>query len=201
MLSLTEIIFLVSDFHLGSKWIYRNHLYMIVTSYSVHNLEFTFFCSQNSLGAVSNAETQRRPSVKSTTTDGGSSTENSLATVDLTSFKENLVQIIQANKDRWKELAAQGMLSQAGVFPPVSTVLPYLQYSTVQNDFCINRTCSLHLSSPQLVYKNAWPHLHFIMLNLVVYFYNPWGTKRFVWAGEEKKCQALQSKELWYSAG
>ncbi|XP_019409805.1 PREDICTED: calcium/calmodulin-dependent 3',5'-cyclic nucleotide phosphodiesterase 1A isoform X3 [Crocodylus porosus] len=64
--------------------------------------------SQNSLGAVSNAETQRRPSVKSTTTDGGSSTENSLATVDLTSFKENLVQIIQANKDRWKELAAQG---------------------------------------------------------------------------------------------
>ncbi|KYO17747.1 hypothetical protein Y1Q_0011439 [Alligator mississippiensis] len=63
--------------------------------------------SQNSLGAVSNAETQRRPSVKSTTTDGGSSTENSLATVDLTSFKENLVQIIQANKDRWKELAAQ----------------------------------------------------------------------------------------------
>ncbi|XP_067154615.1 dual specificity calcium/calmodulin-dependent 3',5'-cyclic nucleotide phosphodiesterase 1A isoform X2 [Apteryx mantelli] len=62
--------------------------------------------SQNSLGAVSNAEAQRRPGFKSTS-DGGTYTENSLATVNLTSFKDNLMQIIQANKERWKELAIQ----------------------------------------------------------------------------------------------
>ncbi|KAM9123966.1 dual specificity calcium/calmodulin-dependent 3',5'-cyclic nucleotide phosphodiesterase 1A [Pangshura tecta] len=63
--------------------------------------------SQHSLGAVSNVDVQRRPSVKSTTSDGGTSTDNSLATVDLSSFKDNLVQIIQENKERWKELAVQ----------------------------------------------------------------------------------------------
>uniref|UniRef100_A0A663DVN2 Phosphodiesterase n=1 Tax=Aquila chrysaetos chrysaetos TaxID=223781 RepID=A0A663DVN2_AQUCH len=62
--------------------------------------------SQNSLGAVSNAEAQRRPSFKSTS-DGGTHTENSLATVDLMSFKDNLMKIIQANKERWKELAVE----------------------------------------------------------------------------------------------
>ncbi|KAM9235123.1 dual specificity calcium/calmodulin-dependent 3',5'-cyclic nucleotide phosphodiesterase 1A [Leptosomus discolor] len=61
---------------------------------------------QNSLGAVSNTDAQRRPSFKSTS-DGGTHTENSLATVDLTSFKDNLMKIIQANKERWKELAAE----------------------------------------------------------------------------------------------
>ncbi|XP_043361377.1 calcium/calmodulin-dependent 3',5'-cyclic nucleotide phosphodiesterase 1A isoform X6 [Dermochelys coriacea] len=63
--------------------------------------------SQHSLGALSNADAQRRPSVKSTTSDGGTCTDNSLATVDLSSFKDNLVQIIQENKERWKELAVQ----------------------------------------------------------------------------------------------
>ncbi|NXW55294.1 PDE1A phosphodiesterase, partial [Eurystomus gularis] len=63
--------------------------------------------SQNSLGAVSNAEAQRRPSFKSTS-DGGTHMENSLATVDLISFKDNLMKIIQANKERWKELAVEG---------------------------------------------------------------------------------------------
>ncbi|XP_054133466.1 dual specificity calcium/calmodulin-dependent 3',5'-cyclic nucleotide phosphodiesterase 1A isoform X2 [Melozone crissalis] len=62
--------------------------------------------SQNSLGAVSNAEAQRRPGFKSTG-DGGTHTENSLATVDLRAFKDNLMKIIQANKERWKELAAE----------------------------------------------------------------------------------------------
>uniref|UniRef100_A0A8B9IL97 Phosphodiesterase n=1 Tax=Anser cygnoides TaxID=8845 RepID=A0A8B9IL97_ANSCY len=62
---------------------------------------------QNSLGAVSNAETQRRHNFKTTASDGGTHTENSLATVDLTSFKNNLMQIIQANKERWKELAEE----------------------------------------------------------------------------------------------
>ncbi|XP_043380935.1 calcium/calmodulin-dependent 3',5'-cyclic nucleotide phosphodiesterase 1A isoform X4 [Chelonia mydas] len=63
--------------------------------------------SQHSLGALSNADAQRRPIVKSTTSDGGTCTDNSLATVDLSSFKDNLVQIIQENKERWKELAVQ----------------------------------------------------------------------------------------------
>ncbi|XP_051478853.1 dual specificity calcium/calmodulin-dependent 3',5'-cyclic nucleotide phosphodiesterase 1A isoform X2 [Apus apus] len=60
--------------------------------------------SQNSLGLVSNAEAQRRPTFKNTS-DGG--TENSLASVDLTSFKDNLMKIIQENKERWKELAVE----------------------------------------------------------------------------------------------
>uniref|UniRef100_A0A8C3J732 Phosphodiesterase n=1 Tax=Calidris pygmaea TaxID=425635 RepID=A0A8C3J732_9CHAR len=62
--------------------------------------------SQSSLGAVSNAEAQRRPNFKSSS-DGGPHTENSLATVDLVSFKDNLMKIIQANKERWKELAVE----------------------------------------------------------------------------------------------
>ncbi|XP_014810188.1 PREDICTED: calcium/calmodulin-dependent 3',5'-cyclic nucleotide phosphodiesterase 1A isoform X1 [Calidris pugnax] len=62
--------------------------------------------SQSSLGAVSNAEAQRRPNFKSSS-DGGPHTENSLATVDLVSFKDNLMKIIQANKERWKELAEE----------------------------------------------------------------------------------------------
>ncbi|KAM8806764.1 dual specificity calcium/calmodulin-dependent 3',5'-cyclic nucleotide phosphodiesterase 1A [Eudromia elegans] len=62
--------------------------------------------SQNTFGAVSNAEAQRRPGFKCAS-DGGTFSENSLATVDLTSFKDNLMQIIQANKERWKELAMQ----------------------------------------------------------------------------------------------
>ncbi|KAM9380464.1 dual specificity calcium/calmodulin-dependent 3',5'-cyclic nucleotide phosphodiesterase 1A [Phaethornis superciliosus] len=65
--------------------------------------------SQNSLGVVSNAEAQRRPGFKSTS-DGGTPTENSLTTVDLTSFKNNLMKIIQANKERWKELAVEEKL-------------------------------------------------------------------------------------------
>ncbi|XP_039554728.1 calcium/calmodulin-dependent 3',5'-cyclic nucleotide phosphodiesterase 1A [Passer montanus] len=67
--------------------------------------------SQNSLGAVSNAEAQRRPGFKSTG-DGGTHTENSLATVDLRAFKDNLMKIIQANKERWKELAAEEELGK-----------------------------------------------------------------------------------------
>ncbi|KAM6396938.1 dual specificity calcium/calmodulin-dependent 3',5'-cyclic nucleotide phosphodiesterase 1A isoform 6-T13 [Pluvialis apricaria] len=63
--------------------------------------------SQSSLGAVSNAEAHRRPGFKSAS-DGGTHTENSLATVDLMSFKDNLMKIIQTNKERWKELAVEG---------------------------------------------------------------------------------------------
>ncbi|XP_042730481.1 calcium/calmodulin-dependent 3',5'-cyclic nucleotide phosphodiesterase 1A isoform X4 [Lagopus leucura] len=62
---------------------------------------------QNSLGAVSNVDAQRRHNFRSTASDGAAHTENSLATVDLRSFRDNLMQIIQANKERWKELAVE----------------------------------------------------------------------------------------------
>ncbi|XP_009897371.2 dual specificity calcium/calmodulin-dependent 3',5'-cyclic nucleotide phosphodiesterase 1A isoform X4 [Dryobates pubescens] len=63
--------------------------------------------SQCSLGAVSNAEAQKRTSFKSPC-DGGTHADISLATVDLRSFKDNLMKIIQANKEKWKELAVEG---------------------------------------------------------------------------------------------
>ncbi|XP_021254311.1 calcium/calmodulin-dependent 3',5'-cyclic nucleotide phosphodiesterase 1A isoform X3 [Numida meleagris] len=62
---------------------------------------------QNNLGAVSNVDAQRRHNFRSTASDGAAHTENSLATVDLRSFRDNLMQIIQANKERWKELAVE----------------------------------------------------------------------------------------------
>ncbi|XP_077010486.1 dual specificity calcium/calmodulin-dependent 3',5'-cyclic nucleotide phosphodiesterase 1A isoform X3 [Tamandua tetradactyla] len=63
--------------------------------------------SSSSLGGVHVADTLRRLNVKTTVNDGLFSTDYSLATVDLKSFKNNLVDIIQQNKGRWKELAAQ----------------------------------------------------------------------------------------------
>ncbi|XP_020931253.1 calcium/calmodulin-dependent 3',5'-cyclic nucleotide phosphodiesterase 1A isoform X7 [Sus scrofa] len=50
----------------------------------------------------------RRSNMKGTTNDGTYSPDYSLTSVDLKSFKNNLVDIIQQNKERWKELAAQG---------------------------------------------------------------------------------------------
>ncbi|XP_015723785.1 calcium/calmodulin-dependent 3',5'-cyclic nucleotide phosphodiesterase 1A isoform X5 [Coturnix japonica] len=67
---------------------------------------------QNSLGAVSNVDAQRRHNFRSTASDGAAHTENSLATVDLRSFRDNLMQIIQANKERWKELAVEEELGK-----------------------------------------------------------------------------------------
>lgn len=46
--------------------------------------------------------------MKGTVNDGTYFPDYSLASVDLNSFKNNLVDIIQQNKERWKELAAQG---------------------------------------------------------------------------------------------
>ncbi|XP_049471351.1 dual specificity calcium/calmodulin-dependent 3',5'-cyclic nucleotide phosphodiesterase 1A isoform X3 [Panthera uncia] len=52
----------------------------------------------------------RRSNMKGTMNDGTYSPDYSLASVDLKSFKNNLVDIIQQNKERWKELAAQGIV-------------------------------------------------------------------------------------------
>ncbi|XP_023068136.1 calcium/calmodulin-dependent 3',5'-cyclic nucleotide phosphodiesterase 1A isoform X1 [Piliocolobus tephrosceles] len=54
------------------------------------------------------ADALRRPNAKGSMSDGSYSPDYSLAAVDLNSFKNNLVDIIQQNKERWKELAAQG---------------------------------------------------------------------------------------------
>ncbi|XP_011812080.1 PREDICTED: calcium/calmodulin-dependent 3',5'-cyclic nucleotide phosphodiesterase 1A isoform X1 [Colobus angolensis palliatus] len=54
------------------------------------------------------ADALRRPNAKGSMSDGSYSPDYSLAAVDLKSFKNNLVDIIQQNKERWKELAAQG---------------------------------------------------------------------------------------------
>ncbi|KAL4688482.1 hypothetical protein H8959_004734 [Pygathrix nigripes] len=53
------------------------------------------------------ADALRRPNAKGSMSDGSYSPDYSLAAVDLKSFKNNLVDIIQQNKERWKELAAQ----------------------------------------------------------------------------------------------
>ncbi|XP_069839163.1 dual specificity calcium/calmodulin-dependent 3',5'-cyclic nucleotide phosphodiesterase 1A [Dendropsophus ebraccatus] len=50
---------------------------------------------------------QRKPGVRTPQTDGSSTMDYSLATVDLQLFKKNLVDIIQQNKERWKDLSVQ----------------------------------------------------------------------------------------------
>lgn len=85
------------------------------------------------MGAVTNVDAQRRHNFRSTASDGAAHTENSLATVDLRSFRDNLMQIIQANKERWKELAVEGMIYQEEIFmdyflrPPLILFLNFPQ--------------------------------------------------------------------------
>ncbi|XP_023568111.1 calcium/calmodulin-dependent 3',5'-cyclic nucleotide phosphodiesterase 1A isoform X3 [Octodon degus] len=54
------------------------------------------------------ADVMRRSNMKGSVSDGNLSPDYSLAAVDLKSFKNNLMDIIQQNKERWKELAVQG---------------------------------------------------------------------------------------------
>nr|KAF6496937.1 phosphodiesterase 1A [Rousettus aegyptiacus] len=54
------------------------------------------------------ADLFRRSNMKGTMNEGTYSPDYSLASVDLKSFKNNLMDIIQQNKERWKELAVQG---------------------------------------------------------------------------------------------
>uniref|UniRef100_A0A8C5UKL9 Phosphodiesterase n=1 Tax=Microcebus murinus TaxID=30608 RepID=A0A8C5UKL9_MICMU len=53
------------------------------------------------------ADVLRRSTAKGPLSDGPFFPDYSLAAVDLKSFKNNLVDIIQQNKERWKELASQ----------------------------------------------------------------------------------------------
>lgn len=63
------------------------------------------------------ADALRRPNAKGSMSDGSYSSDYSLAAVDLKSFKNNLVDIIQQNKERWKELAAQGSVVYEALLP------------------------------------------------------------------------------------
>uniref|UniRef100_A0A4W3J5Q7 Phosphodiesterase n=1 Tax=Callorhinchus milii TaxID=7868 RepID=A0A4W3J5Q7_CALMI len=63
--------------------------------------------SLNSIGVGGATESSRRHSVRSVPSDGSSSTEYSVATVDLKSFKLNWMEVIQQNKGKWKELAIE----------------------------------------------------------------------------------------------
>ncbi|XP_038607195.1 calcium/calmodulin-dependent 3',5'-cyclic nucleotide phosphodiesterase 1A isoform X3 [Tachyglossus aculeatus] len=58
-------------------------------------------------GGLTVTDAQKKTSGKLTSNEGPSSSNYSLASVDLKGFKNNLVDIIQQNKERWKELALQ----------------------------------------------------------------------------------------------
>lgn len=73
------------------------------------------------------ADSFRRSNMKGTTNDGTYSPDYSLASVDLKSFKNNLVDIIQQNKERWKELAAQGTVVYEAFLPSLSVLTPPLR--------------------------------------------------------------------------
>ena len=73
------------------------------------------------------ADSFRRSNMKGTTNDGTYSPDYSLASVDLKSFKNNLVDIIQQNKERWKELAAQGTVVYEAFLPSHSVLTPPLR--------------------------------------------------------------------------
>ncbi|XP_061464268.1 dual specificity calcium/calmodulin-dependent 3',5'-cyclic nucleotide phosphodiesterase 1A isoform X2 [Rhineura floridana] len=69
--------------------------------------------SENSSGGTS-SDVQKRINVKNAACVGGTCSENTLATVDLRSFKDNLFVIIQENKDRWKDLAEKEEVRKDG---------------------------------------------------------------------------------------
>ncbi|XP_030065700.1 dual specificity calcium/calmodulin-dependent 3',5'-cyclic nucleotide phosphodiesterase 1A isoform X2 [Microcaecilia unicolor] len=68
--------------------------------------------SQGSMEVGSAIDSHRRSCVRSSAFDGGNAPECSLASVDLKRFKFNLMDVIQQNKERWKELALQEVLSR-----------------------------------------------------------------------------------------
>ncbi|KAM6178015.1 dual specificity calcium/calmodulin-dependent 3',5'-cyclic nucleotide phosphodiesterase 1A isoform 2-T2 [Rhynchocyon petersi] len=69
--------------------------------------ENSSFKTVSSVGTFKVTDSLRSTNVKINPCDGHYSPEYSLASVDLKSFKNTLVDIIQQNKERWKELASQ----------------------------------------------------------------------------------------------
>ncbi|XP_062972368.1 dual specificity calcium/calmodulin-dependent 3',5'-cyclic nucleotide phosphodiesterase 1A [Elgaria multicarinata webbii] len=69
--------------------------------------------SENSIGGTG-ADMHKRISIKNSACVGGTCSENTLATVDLKSFKDTLFQIIQENKNRWKDLAEKEDVRKTG---------------------------------------------------------------------------------------
>lgn len=94
---------------------------------SVYSGFFDCAVSLSTFMCLRTADSFRRSNKKGTVNDGSCSPDYSLACVDLKSFKNNLVDIIQQNKERWKELAAQGTVVYKALPPPLS-VLPPLRF-------------------------------------------------------------------------
>ncbi|XP_038645164.1 calcium/calmodulin-dependent 3',5'-cyclic nucleotide phosphodiesterase 1A isoform X2 [Scyliorhinus canicula] len=63
--------------------------------------------SFSTIGVGATMDSTRRHSVRSVPSDGGCSIEYSISTVDLKCFKLNWMDLIQQNKEKWKELAIQ----------------------------------------------------------------------------------------------
>ncbi|XP_045223283.1 dual specificity calcium/calmodulin-dependent 3',5'-cyclic nucleotide phosphodiesterase 1A isoform X3 [Macaca fascicularis] len=83
------------------------------------------------------ADALRRPNAKGSMSDGSYSSDYSLAAVDLKSFKNNLVDIIQQNKERWKELAAQGSVVYEALLPSRSVFTSPLRVSIISSRFLL----------------------------------------------------------------
>ncbi|XP_051842048.1 dual specificity calcium/calmodulin-dependent 3',5'-cyclic nucleotide phosphodiesterase 1A isoform X6 [Antechinus flavipes] len=82
---------------------------LIEEAIKTENSPFASNSSPN-IGSVNIGDALKRLTIKSNISDKSNSSDYSLATVDLKGFKNNLVDIIQQNKERWKELAAQELL-------------------------------------------------------------------------------------------
>lgn len=93
--------------------------------YFLFSLVVTISSSTFMLSHLSHSS--RRSNMKGTMNDGTYSPDYSLASVDLKSFKNNLADIIQQNKERWKELAAQGTVVYEGLLPSLSVLTPPLR--------------------------------------------------------------------------
>ncbi|KAM9036667.1 dual specificity calcium/calmodulin-dependent 3',5'-cyclic nucleotide phosphodiesterase 1A isoform 2-T2 [Sarcophilus harrisii] len=84
---------------------------LIEEAIKTENSPFASNSSPN-IGSVNVGDALKRLTIKSNISDKSNSSDYSLATVDLKGFKNNLVDIIQQNKERWKELAAQELLQR-----------------------------------------------------------------------------------------
>jgi hypothetical protein len=80
--------------------------------------------------------------MKGCVSDGSYSPDYSLTAVDLKSFKNNLVDIIQQNKERWKELAAQGKVV-SDAFCPDSILTPLIIWIFFHSSFFFYKICKL----------------------------------------------------------
>lgn len=80
------------------------------------------WCSSTGRGSAAVVESVQRHSGRGSNDEHGGPTDYSLASIDLKRVRHVLSEIIQNNKERWKELSVQG------VFGPTHSLL-FLVYS------------------------------------------------------------------------